>query len=38
MSDLTDDEKARIKREKMEAEARQARIDDLREPEREVGQ
>ena len=36
MTDLTDAEKARIKREKMEAEARQARIDDLQEQQREA--
>jgi len=36
MTDLTDAEKAQIKREKMEAEARQAMIDDLQEQEREA--
>ncbi len=36
MTDLTDEEKERIAREKMEAEARQAMIDDLREQEREA--
>ena len=36
MTDLTDDEKERIAREKMEAEARQARIDDLQEQQREA--
>jgi len=34
MTDLTDAEKARIKREKMEAEARQAMIDEEREADR----
>jgi len=36
MTDLTDEEKERIARGKMEAEARQARIDDLQEQEREA--
>ena len=36
MTDLTDAEKERIAREKMEAEARQAMIDDLQEQEREA--
>jgi len=38
MTDLTDAEKERIAREKMEAEARQAMIDDMREMEREADQ